>query len=366
MAEQREHAVSEDLAALGWDEGWAGLFGPSAGKGFVPARVAVHHRDRYVLLGEDGEMDGRVTGRFRHEAAGPSDFPVVGDWVAVQVRADEGSASIHALLPRRSVFARQAAGEETAQQVLAANLDVVLIVSGLDGDFNPRRLERYRLMAEAGGGELIFLMNKADLCGDLPSKLSAANGVVGEHRVHIMSALLGQGVEEVRRMIPAGTTGALLGSSGVGKSTIINRLLGEGRIATREVREDDSRGRHTTTRRELHRIPGGGLLIDTPGMRELQLWAGGASAEHAFDEIEALAAGCRFKDCRHRHEPGCAVRAAAERGEISPDRLESFYKLQKELEWQARREDPVAREAKAKEIARIQKTFNKQVRKRQR
>jgi len=353
-----------DLAALGWDERWAEAFRAGAGEGYIPARVAVQHRERYILLTGEGEVAARVTGRFRHEVDGPGDFPVVGDWVAATVRPDERAADIHAVVPRRTVFARQAAGEATSRQVLAANLDVVLIVSGLDDDFNPRRLERYRLMTEAGGAEPIFVLNKMDLCRDLPAHLSATDAVAGGRRVLVMSALMGEGVEEVRRVIPAGRTGALLGSSGVGKSTLINRLLGREQVATGAVRADDSRGRHVTTRRELHRIPDVGLLIDTPGLREVQLWSEGISAEQAFDEIAALAGECRFADCTHEHEPGCAVLAAVERGEISRERLESYYKLRKELAWQARREDPIAREAEGKRIARLQKEVKRLMRKR--
>lgn len=365
MYDPGEKILPPSLTALGWDEVWAEAFGTAAGEGCVPARVTVQHRERYILLTGEGEVAARVTGRFRHEAGGPGDFPVVGDWVAAEVRPAERAAGIHNVLPRRTCFARQAAGEATSRQILAANLDVVLIVSGLDGDFNPRRLERYRLMTEAGGAEPIFVLNKMDLCRDLPAHISATDAVAGGHRVLVMSALLGEGVEEVRRVIPAGTTGALLGSSGVGKSTIINRLLGRDQVATREVRADDSRGRHVTTRRELHRIPGGGLLIDTPGLREVQLWSEGVSAEQAFDEIAALARDCRFSDCTHQHEPGCAVLAAAERGEISRERLESYYKLSRELAWQARREDPIAREAEGKRIARLKKEMNRLIRKRQ-
>lgn len=322
-----------ELAALGWGAPFEEAFAPFAAHGLEPARVAVVHAGLYKLYSQRGELLAEVSGRVRHEAAGRHDFPAVGDWVAIRARPAEGRATIHAILPRRSRFSRKVAGAETEEQVLAANVDTVFLLTGLDGDYNPRRIERYLATAWESGASPVVLLSKADLCGVVPQRLAEIEKVAPGVPVHAVSSLRHTGLEAVRGQLRPGRTVALLGSSGAGKSTLINALLGEERLRTREVRLADSRGRHTTTWRELILLPGGGLVIDTPGMRELSLWQAGEGVPAAFDDVEALASGCGFNDCRHESEPRCAVRAAVANGSLAPERLESWRKLQGELRY---------------------------------
>jgi len=254
----------------------------------------------------------------------------------------EHRATIQAILPRRTRFSRKVAGGNTQEQVVAANIDTVFLAQGLDGDFNLRRLERYLLLAWDSGARPVIILNKADLCEDVEARVREVEGVAAGTPVHVMSAKLGEGLDEVQPYLAPGETVALLGSSGVGKSTLINRLLGVERLRTAEVRASDSRGRHTTTWRELILLPNGALVIDTPGLRELQLWDGGASARSVFPDIEALAADCHFRDCEHEQEPRCAVRLAAQEGHLAPERLESYRKLRREANYLASRQDQAA------------------------
>lgn len=267
-----------------------------------------------------------------------AEFPGVGDWVALAAAEMEGDAKIVAVLPRRSRFSRRAAGDPTEEQVVAANIDTVFLVAGLDGDFNPRRIERYLLVAAESGAAPVIVLNKADRTDDPHAHAEAVRALAGETPVHVVSCRAPETLEVLRQYLGPGQTGALLGSSGVGKSTIVNRLLGEERLATQDVREADSRGRHTSTARQLVRLPGGGVIIDTPGMRELQLWDTG-DAGAAFADVEALGEGCRFRDCRHQQEPGCAVQGAVAAGSLHATRLASYHKLQAEQAHQSRQMD---------------------------
>jgi ribosome biogenesis GTPase len=327
-----------DLAALGWRPQLAEHFAPLAAQGLWPARVAVRHNQLYRLYAERGELLAEVSGKVRHQAAGHQDFPVVGDWVAIGVRASESRATIHAILPRLSRFSRKAAGPETEEQVLAANVDTVFLVAGLDGDYNPRRLERYLVMAWDSGAAPVILLSKSDLCGDVPARLAEIEAIAPGVPLYAVSPLRREGLDAVRGHLAPGRTVALLGSSGVGKSTLVNALLGEERLRTREVRLSDSRGRHTTTSRELIALPEGGLVIDTPGMRELSPWDAG-EALPSFDDVDELAAGCAFKDCRHEAEPRCAVLLAVEQGRLAAERLEGYRKLQREAHHLAAKQD---------------------------
>jgi ribosome biogenesis GTPase len=265
--------------------------------------------------------------------------PAVGDWVVVRKRASEDRGVIVEILPRHSAFTRRAAGDVTDEQVVAANVDVVFVAMGLDRDFNLRRLERYLLMARESGAAPVILLTKPDLSDAVMARTGEVARLAGELPVHVVQPKSGEGLEQVRGHVHPGRTAALLGSSGVGKSTIINRLIGTDVRRTREVRASDSRGRHTTTHRELVVLPEGGLIIDTPGMRELQLWDADESVRETFDDIEALATGCHFTDCRHRNEPRCAVKAAVGEGRLAPDRLESYLKLQDEMAELAQRKE---------------------------
>jgi len=347
------------LPALGWDDAWAVAFATHAAAGYAPARVVAEHRGSYDVLvaASAPPVTARVTGRLRHDALGPGDFPVVGDWVATDLRADESTASIHAVLPRRTRIQRRAPADHGApMQILAANVDVVMIATSLNRDLNVRRLERFLATAWESGGRPIVVLTKVDLATN-PVEVAVAEAQLEELavgvRVLATSAVTGDGLAAVRELLQAGTTVALLGSSGVGKSTLINAILGEQRLATSEVREDDGRGRHTTSGRQLVPLPGGGLLLDTPGIRELGLWDDGAGLDLAFADVVAAAESCRFTDCRHEGEPGCAVRAALDDGSLSADRLEGWRKLVREERFRALEMDAVARRAERKRWAAI-------------
>lgn len=336
-----ENALTQaiSLTSLGWDEERERSFTEHASAGLMPGRVATQHKGSYSVLAEAGELTAEVTGRLRFEAAGASDLPVVGDWVALDVRAEEEAATIRAVLERRTKFSRKVAGDESEEQLLSANIDVIFLVSSLNEDLNPRRLERYLTMAYENGALPVVVLTKADLCDDVPAALDRVNAVAIGTAIHVVSAITGDGFEELLPYLAGNKTVTLLGSSGVGKSTLINHLAGEEVMAVQEIREDDARGRHTTTRRQLVLLPGGGVIVDTPGMRELQLWEAGEGFKGSFQDVEAIASECRFRDCSHRTEPGCAVRAAVEGGTLAPERLASYNKLQRELLHLARKRD---------------------------
>ena len=324
--------MSFDLKDLGWDEQWAAAFAPHAAQGLIPARVAIEFNYIYRLYAETGELQAQQAGRLRHEALSREQLSAVGDWVAARP-GGQATATIEAILPRRSKFSRKVAGEITEEQIVAANVDTVFLVMGLDGDYNPRRVERYLLLAYESGARPVVILNKADVATHLVEDIDEIQGLAVGIPVHAVSAKQGDGVEIIDSYLGPGKTGALLGSSGVGKSTIVNALVGEEKLKTRDVRAHDSRGRHTTRHRQLIVLPDRrGLLVDTPGMRELQLWTQTESARESFDDILALAQGCHFTDCRHKDEPRCAVKLAVEEGRLAPDRLEGFLKLQDELQ----------------------------------
>ena len=328
-----------DLADLGWNDRLAGAFASHAAAGQVAARVSLEHTHIYRVLTVSGEWLARVSGRLRHEAATRAAFPAVGDWVGVEPPGDDGLARIRVVLPRASRFSRRAAGDRTEEQVLAANIDIVFLVAGLDGDFNPRRIERYLLVASDSGATPVVVLNKADLVTDPERFETEVRALSPGVAVHAVSCTDAASLEALRGYLGPGRTGALLGSSGVGKSTIVNRLVGFDLLATRDVRVSDSRGRHTSTSRQLVALPGHGLLIDTPGMRELQLWETGEAAAATFADIAELAGGCRFRDCAHETEPGCAVVKAVASGALPSFRLESYRKLRLEQEHQSRLQD---------------------------
>jgi ribosome biogenesis GTPase len=340
-----------NLNDLGWTDGHTTDFEPHAAAGLVPARVSEQHRGAYVVLAEDGELRADLAGRLEHEAAGAGDLPAVGDWVAVAPRSDEGAATIHAVLPRRTKFSRKVAWSATEEQVLAANIDTVFLVTSLNDDFNLRRLERYLTLAWESGAQPVIVLTKTDLCADVLGRVLEVEAIAFGVPVHPISSITGDGLELVRSHLAPGRTIALLGSSGVGKSTLVNTLAGEELLAVREIRESDGEGRHTTTHRQLVLLPGGGLVLDTPGMRELQLWESSDGLGEAFSDIEALTAGCRFTDCAHRTEPGCAIRAALEDGTLEHGRWASYQKLQRELAHLERRLDKRAQSEERKRWA---------------
>jgi len=330
------------LEDLGWTPRFAEAFAPFAGPGVEPARVSLEHTHIYRVMTPAGEYLARVAGRLRHDAAGRADFPAVGDWVALEPSPSGGDGRIRAVLPRATRFSRRAAGNPTEEQVVAANVDVVFLVSGLDHDFNPRRIERYLVTAWDSGASPVIVLNKADLVDDPAPFIDDVQRRAGVP-VHAVSAKHAESLAPVRAHLGRGRTAALLGMSGVGKSSIANALIGEEILRTRDVREHDSRGRHTTTGRQMVLLADGGILIDTPGMRELQLWDTGDAVTEVFSDIDALAEGCRFRDCRHASEPGCAVVAAVADGTLPALRLESFRKLQQEQAYQATQQDERSR-----------------------
>jgi ribosome biogenesis GTPase / thiamine phosphate phosphatase len=331
-----------NIASLGWGEALAETFQEHADAGLRPGRVAIQHRGAYVLLSEEGEVWANVSGRLRHAADSTAELPAVGDWVAYDLPAGAERAAVHAILPRRSAFRRKQAGFETAEQVVAANVDVLFLVTSLNQDLNVRRIERYMTLAWESGADPVVVLTKADLCPDVEPALALVESVTFGVPVHVTSAPTGAGFDDVRAHLDGGRTGAAVGSSGVGKSTLINGLCGEERLATREIR-DDGRGRHTTTHRELIVLPGAGCVIDTPGMRELQLWDSAEGLERAFEDVDAVIAECRFSDCAHDTEPDCAVQAALADGSLDSERFQSYQKLQRELHYLEIRHDARAR-----------------------
>ena len=334
--------MDDILAAFGWGPELAAAHAPHAALGREPARVVAEDRGSYAVVGAAGEGRASISGRFRHEAGqDPSAYPAVGDWAACE-RAANGDTTIHALLPRRTALIRQAPGKRTEAQVVGANLDTVFVVASLNADLNLRRLERYVAAARESGAEPVVLLSKADLGGDVAGILEAVAAVAAGACVLVVSSFDGRGVDEVRARIAAGRTVAFVGSSGVGKSTLLNTLAGEDRALVREIREDDARGRHTTTRRQLHPLPGGGLILDTPGMRELALWDS-EGLDQSFTDIDAIVEHCRFTNCRHNGEPGCAIAASVADGSLAEDRLASWRKLVRETKHQERRVDALAR-----------------------
>jgi len=345
-----------ELKTLGYNNFFENQFSMFRDRGLVPARVVKESRHIYSVVSENLETRAEITGHFHYTAAGRADYPTVGDWVAL--RESEGTALIEAVLERQSAFSRKVAGSEFDEQVVAANIDYLCIVCGLDGgrNFTLRGLERYLAMAYDGGAAPVVILNKVDLCSDREGAALSAKSVAGNAPVHLVSALTGEGIEEVVAGFAPGKTVAFSGPSGVGKSALVNCLMGHTVQTTGAQREDDRRGRHTTTHKEIFFLPGGALVIDTPGLRELQLWGDEESLKDTFSEIYEAAENCRFKDCTHREEPGCAVLELLESGGIEPARYQNFLNMQAELNYlnsklteQGRQE----RKAKDKELARM-------------
>jgi ribosome biogenesis GTPase / thiamine phosphate phosphatase len=325
-----------NLSELGWDSFFEAAFAKHRALGCQPARVAVEDKHAYVLLGEEGSFSGKVAGRLLRRQTPEADLPKVGDWVAVGQMASESSAAvIQAVLPRRTKLARKVPGRQVREQVLAANVHVAFVVQALDPTFNPRRLERFMLMVHEGGARPVAVLNKTDLCDALDGRLAEASRVAGTAPVLPVCALSGRGLKQLREFIRPTETVAFIGPSGVGKSSLINRLYGEDIQATIEVRESDARGRHTTTWRELIQLPGGGLVIDTPGLREVQVGMADAGIEETFPDIATLSVGCHFRDCSHTVEKRCAIQAALAAGHLPRERYESFVKLKRELDYLA-------------------------------
>lgn len=318
------------LESLGADPRVFALFESHAARGLILARVAVSQHHQYRLLAESGELEATPSGSLWHHAADSAQMPVSGDWVAART-INESHAIVEAVLPRKTLISRRAAGKRADEQAIAANVDLVLLVCGLDHDFNLRRLERYLALVSESGADAIVVLNKSDLCIDLPSRLDETAAVARRHPVVATNTTTEEGLRGLLPFLTGAKTIALLGSSGAGKSSIVNKLLGDNRFAVGEVREHDSRGRHTTTRRELMPLPGGGAIIDSPGMRELQLWATQNSLDQTFDDIAEIVSRCKFRNCSHSGEKGCAVSIAINEGLIAGERWSSYCKLLAEV-----------------------------------
>lgn len=329
------------LSSLGWDDFFASAFHPFSAAGFVPARVALEHKHAYALLSTQGEFAAECTGRLLHEARTRSDLPAVGDWVAMRPRPNEARADIHALLPRRTKFSRQAPGDAGGEQIIAANVDTVFLVTALDDNYNLRRIERALTLAWESGAHPVVILNKSDLHADPAGARAAVAALAPAVPVVVLSAIHSSGLDALAPWVTPGRTLAFIGSSGVGKSTLINRLLGSERQVTRSLSAAVGKGRHATTQRALMLAPSGALVMDTPGMRELQLWeVAEETLDTTFADVAALAGSCRFGDCTHRTEPGCAIQTALEQGSLDPARWQSYQKLQREQAYAARRADP--------------------------
>jgi ribosome biogenesis GTPase len=343
-----------ELSSLGFGPFFQAQISLRDGQPERPARIAAEHRGAYEVWARDGSGPARLCGRLRHEL-GESGLPGVGDWVIVrEVPSAAGTAVIERVLRRRTVFTRAAAGRETRAQVVAANVDLVLAVAGLDSDYSLRRLERYVARIGASGAEPVVVLNKADLCADASARMAEVTRAFPTVRIFASSALLGEGLAGLRAILREGETAALVGSSGAGKSTLLNALLGTERMATAQTRARDGRGCHTTTRRQLVLLPGGGLLLDTPGMRELAL-LDETGLDRVFGDIDDLATHCRYRDCRHDTEPGCAVRAAVEAGSLPRDHLEHRRQLEREASAYERRHDAKLRRASERVFGQLQR-----------
>jgi ribosome biogenesis GTPase len=346
-AEPGLSAASVDgLAAWGWDAGHAATFESHAAEGLEPGRIVIEDRGSYLVRLATGEVRATISGHYRHEAAIDRTmlFPAVGDWVALGGTPDVDQRVVRGVLPRRTAIVRRAPTDHrTPEQVLGANIDAVLVMTSLNQELNLRRLERYLALAWGSGAQPVVVLSKADLASDHDAAFAAVSAVSGGAPIHVVSSVTGVGLDDVRAQLAPGRTLAIIGSSGVGKSTLVNALADELVAATGEIREDDARGRHTTSRRHLVLLPAGGLVLDTPGMRELGLVEADAGLDETFEDIDALARECRFADCLHDSEPGCAVRAAVEDGRLDAGRLASLHKLDRELDRVERTRDPRAR-----------------------
>jgi len=346
----------------GWNHYFEAVWKAAERGNAVPARIVAQGRGVWRVAGDFGECPAEVAGRLRFAAEEDADWPAVGDWAAVELRDQESAAQIMEVLPRRSRFVRKMAGKKLAEQVLAANVDVALLVSALDGDFNPRRVERYLTQCWESGAKPVMVLNKADVCETPQEKIEEMERVGRGVPTCAVSAKTGQGFDNLQKYLTRGQTVVLLGSSGVGKSTIVNCLMGRAIQEVKEVRESDSRGRHTTTAREIFALPGGALLMDTPGLRELQLWDADEGISQIFVDIESLAAQCRFGNCRHGGEPGCAVEAAIASGLLDMARLENWRKLEREMAFLRRKVDPQASHNEKKRIKQLMRGVNKMYR----
>lgn len=351
-----------NLELLGWESFFSKNFSSQFQDGYTVGRVAIEQKNTYILYTEFGELSAEVSGKMRHQASGRQDFPAVGDWVAFSRSGGESRAIIQKILPRKSKFSRKTVGAVTDEQIVATNIDTVFLVSGLDNDFNKRRIERYLILVWESGANPVIVLNKADLCDEVEQRQTEVETIASGVPIVVLSAVENKGLDGLIPYLGTGQTVALIGSSGVGKSTITNQLVGQDIQAVQSVRLGDNRGRHTTTHRELIILPSGGLLIDTPGMREIQMWGSADGLQETFADIESLGTLCRFRNCQHEQEPGCAVQQALFDGTLDEERLRNYQKLQQELNYLNRKQDQkayLAEKEKWKKITKFQRKKRK-------
>ncbi|WP_424136274.1 ribosome small subunit-dependent GTPase A [Roseomonas chloroacetimidivorans] len=344
------------IEQYGWSDALQLAFEPHARAGHRPGRIIIQQREAHLVVTDGGNLNARLSGRLRHEAR-EAGHPVAGDWVALSAKAGEGTATIRAILPRRTAFVRRAADSVQTLQVIAANIDVVFVVTSMNADLNPRRLERFLAAAWQSGARPVVVLTKADLCEQPEDQAAEIASLAAGCPVLVVSAREGLGLGGLKDHISPGETCVLIGSSGVGKSTLVNALLGEERMATQDIRAADARGRHTTSHRQLVLLPGGGLILDTPGIREVGLIDADEGLSTVFDDIEQLARNCRFRDCGHSSEPGCAVRAALDEGLLDAGRWAHFQKLSRELAALGVTKDRMAEEVERRRQAMAQRVY---------
>lgn len=348
-----------NLESLGWNSFFAEHFLPYVGQGHTVGRIASEHKDIYRVYTESGELLANVSGKLRHQAQARQDFPAVGDWVVLSIDSEQRRAVINAVLPRQSKFSRKVAGEVTKEQIVATNLNTIFLVNALNNDFNLSRIERYLTLAWKSGANPVILLSKSDLCQEVENRVAEVENIAFGVPVYVVSSVRKEGLDNLTPYLTKGHTVALLGSSGAGKSTLINDIVGKEIQKVQEIREKDDRGKHTTTYLELILLPQGGLIIDTPGMRELQLWGSDEGFNDSFEDIDFYAKQCHFTDCQHQSEPGCAVRRAIEEGFLDSRRYDNYLKLQKELAYLSRKTNQQEYLANKEKWKKIAKTLRK-------
>jgi len=328
-----------NLKQYGWNDFFQENFSKFSTEGFSAGRVAIEHKSQYILYTEFGELTAELSGKMHFNSSEKDDYPAVGDWVIIKPIIEENKAIIEHVLPRQSKFSRKAAGAKTDEQIVASNIDTVFIMSSLNQDINLRRIERYLTLAWDNEVIPVIILSKADLCDDIDEKLSLVEGISFNTKINVISAAENTGIEELSQYFEGNKTVAVIGSSGVGKSTLINRLSDWTKMKVSDISLYKDKGRHTTSHRELIVLPTGGLIIDTPGMRELQMWEGSEGVTETFQDIEKFMGKCKFSDCKHATEPGCAIKTAIKSGEINEDRYNSYLKLQREVSYFERRQN---------------------------